>query len=93
MSQVELARFANPSGLAAIGNNRYRETPESQAPVVGRPGEDGMGVVFAGWLEAANVDIATEMTGLVMAKRGYQLNLVAFRTIEEMLSKANDISV
>jgi flagellar basal-body rod protein FlgG len=93
VGQVELARFANPSGLAAIGNNRFRETPESQPPINGLPGRDGMGTVLSGWLEASNVDIATEMTGLVMAKRGYQLNLVAYRTIEEMLTKANDVTV
>jgi flagellar basal-body rod protein FlgG len=93
VGQVELTRFANPAGLAAIGNSRYRETPESQAPIAGPPGEDGMGLVLSGWLEASNVDIATEMTGLVMAKRGYQLNLMAFRTIEDMLSRANDVTV
>jgi len=93
VGQIELARFSNPAGLESIGNSRYRETPESQAPITGKPGVDGTGTVFSGWLEASNVDIATEMTGLVMAKRGYQLNLVAFRTIEEMLTKANDVTV
>jgi len=93
VGQIELARFSNPAGLESIGNSRYRETPESQAPITGQPGVEGMGTVFSGWLEASNVDIATEMTGLVMAKRGYQLNLVAFRTIEEMLTKANDVTV
>jgi flagellar basal-body rod protein FlgG len=93
VGQIELARFSNPAGLESIGNSRYRETPESQPPIFGEPGADGMGTVFSGWLEASNVDIATEMTGLVMAKRGYQLNLVAFRTIEEMLSQANDVTV
>lgn len=93
VGQIELARFSNPAGLEAIGNSRYRETPESQPPINGAPGADGMGAVFSGWLEASNVDIATEMTGLVMAKRGYQLNLVAFRTIEQMLTQANDVTV
>lgn len=93
VGQLELSRFPNPAGLEAIGNSRYRETPESQAPIDGVPGENGIGGVFSGWLEASNVDIATEMTGLVMAKRGYQLNLVAFRTIEDMLSKANDVTL
>ncbi len=93
VGQIQLARFPNPAGLEAIGNSRYRETPESQAPVTGVPGQDGIGTVFSGWLEASNVDIATEMTGLVMAKRGYQLNVVAFRTIEDMLTQANDVTV
>ncbi len=93
VGNIELTRFSNPAGLESIGNSRYRETPESQAPITGMPGLDGRGTVFSGWLEASNVDIATEMTGLVMAKRGYQLNLVAFRTIEEMLTQANDVTI
>lgn len=90
---IELARFSNPAGLEAIGNSRFRETALSQAPITGTPGLDGMGTVLSGWLEASNVDIATEMTGLVMAKRGYQMNMVAYRTIEDMLSKANDVTI
>lgn len=90
--QIELCRFSNPQGLAAIGNSRFRATPESQEAIQGKPGADGMGVVYSGWLEASNVDIATEMTGLVIAKRGYQLNLVAYKTIEEMLSKVNQVA-
>lgn len=92
VGQIQLARFANPAGLEAIGNSLYRETAVSQPPILGNPGLDGMGTVLSGWLEASNVDIATEMTGLVMAKRGYQLNLIAFRTIEEMLSNANNVT-
>jgi flagellar basal-body rod protein FlgG len=92
VGRIELARFPNPQGLEAIGHSLYRETPLSQEPITNHPGEEGMGMVFSGWLEAANVDIATEMTGLVVAKRGYQLNLIAYRTIEEMLSQANDVT-
>ncbi len=90
--QIELCRFSTPQGLAAIGNSRFLATPESQEPIQGKPGVDGMGVVYSGWLEASNVDIATEMTGLVIAKRGYQLNLVAYKTVEEMLSKVNQVA-
>jgi flagellar basal-body rod protein FlgG len=93
VGQVELARFPNAAGLESIGNSRYRETAESQAPINGKPGDVGMGIVLSGWLEASNVDIATEMTGLVTAKRGYQLNMVAFRTIEQMLTQANDVTI
>jgi len=50
-----------------------------------------MGEVHSGWLEASNVDIATEMTQLVLASRAYQLNLSAFQTLEKMLTEANQI--
>ena len=79
-------------GLAAIGNSRFVATPQSQEAIEAAPGADGMGSVYSGWLEASNVDIATEMTGLVIAKRGYQLNMVAYKTIEEMLSKVNQVA-
>jgi flagellar basal-body rod protein FlgG len=92
VGRIEIARFPNVQGLEAIGNSLYRETALSQEPIVGFPGEDGLGQVHSGWLEASNTDIATEMTGLVVAKRGYQLNLIAYRTIEEMLSQANDVT-
>jgi len=91
VGQINIVRFLNPSGLAAIGNSLYRETPESQTPIEGIPGADGRGTVHSGWLEASNVDIATEMTGLVFAKRGFQLNLVAYKTIEDMLKQVNDV--
>ena len=90
--QINLYRFPNSQGLAAIGNSRFVATPESQDAIEGKPGADGMGIVYSGWLEASNVDIATEMTGLVIAKRGYQLNMVAYKTIEEMLSKVNQVA-
>lgn len=91
VGQISIVRFLNPSGLESIGNSLYRETPESQAPIQGIPGKDGLGTVNSGWLEASNVDIATEMTGLVFAKRGFQLNMVAYKTIEDMLKQVNQV--
>ncbi|MFA7250114.1 MAG: flagellar hook-basal body complex protein [Dehalococcoidia bacterium] len=91
VGQIKTVRFLNPSGLEATGNSLYRETPESQPPIEGIPGKEGLGTVHSGWVEASNVDIATEMTGLVFAKRGFQLNLVAYKTIEEMLKQVNQV--
>jgi len=88
---INLVRFSNPVGLESIGNSNFRETAESQEPIIGTPGQNGIGTVLSGWLEASNVDIATEMTGLVMAKRGFQLNMVAYQTIEDMLKQVNQV--
>lgn len=88
---LELVRFSNPSGLDSIGRNLFVETDESQPPISGLPGVDGMGQVLSGFLEASNVSVAQEMTSLVIAMRSYQLNLSAFRTIEEMLANANEL--
>jgi flagellar basal-body rod protein FlgG len=89
---LQLTRFPNPEGLDSIGNNLFIETEESQAPIDGPPGEDGMGEVVSGFLEASNVSVAEEMSSLVIAMRAYQLNMNAFRTIEQMLADANQLA-
>jgi flagellar basal-body rod protein FlgG len=63
----------------------------AQSPQDGAPGDNGTGVVLAGFLEASNVDIATEMTNLLLSARAYQLNLSAYKTIEQMLSAAGQL--
>jgi flagellar basal-body rod protein FlgG len=92
IGRIRLSRFSNPEGLESIGRNLYIETAESQPPIDGFPTEDGMGVVHSGFLEASNVDVATEMTMLVLTSRAYQLNLNAYRTIEQMLAGANQLA-
>lgn len=92
VGRIELVRFPNPTGLDSIGQNLFEETADSQALVAGFPGEDGIGELVSGFLEASNVDVAGEMTSLVVASRAYQMNLSAYRTIEDMLEQANQLA-
>ena len=91
VGQLQLTRFDNPQGLASIGASLFVETAGSGPAIDGAPVADGMGVVVAGVLEGSNVDLATEMSSLVIASRAYQLNLQAYRSIEEMLTQANSL--
>ena len=43
LGRIELARFANPAGLQAIGDNMLVETAASGAPQVGAAGLEGRG--------------------------------------------------
>ena len=52
IGRLELARFVNPSGLEAMGGNVYRPTEASGDPLYGNPGEEGVGLVAQGFLEA-----------------------------------------
>ena len=91
VGRIGLSRFVNPGGLESIGDSLFQETEASQPAIDGFPAEDGLGEVLSGWLEASNVDIATEMTSLVLASRAYQLNVAAFQTLEQMLTDANQL--
>ncbi len=86
--QLQLARFLNPQGLLAVGNGLFTETVASGPPQSAPPGQDGMGAVRVGALEAANVDLADEMAGVLAAQRLYQLNTASFRMADEMLHMA-----
>jgi flagellar basal-body rod protein FlgG len=89
IGRIELARFMNPAGLLAQGENIYLETPASGAAVVGFPTEDGNGRLMQGALEGSNVEIVQEMVDMITAMRAYEINSKAIKNAEEMMSIAN----
>ena len=91
IGQLELARFSNPAGLDALGGNLYRQTEASGEPLIGTPGQDGLGVVRQGYLEVSNVDVVSEMVNLITAQRAYEINSKMVTTSEEMLQIANNL--
>ena len=91
VGQLELARFSNPGGLMAIGGNLYEQTEASGEPVIGTPGQDGLGAIRQGYLEGANVDVVQEMVNLISAQRAYEINSKMISTSEEMLQIANNV--
>ena len=74
VGRIELARFANPSGLESMGQNMFRATPASGEPVTGFPDEEGMGKTMQGSLEGSNVEIVQEMVEMIAAMRAYEIN-------------------
>ncbi len=91
LGQVELARFQNPAGLMAMGGNLFAQTEASGEPVVAPPGEDGLGTIQQGFLEASNVDVVQEMVDLIASQRAYELNSKMVQAGEEMLQIANGV--
>jgi flagellar hook protein FlgE len=83
---VSLATFSNESGLERIGGSLWSETANSGAAIVGTPDTIGFGSTIGGELEQSNVDMATEMTNLITAERGYQANSRVITTGDEMLA-------
>ena len=49
------------------------------------PDTSGFGSTIGGELEMSNVDMATEMTNMITAERGYQANSRTITTADEML--------
>jgi flagellar basal-body rod protein FlgG len=92
IGRIEMARFANPAGLQAMGENLYSETPASGEPMVGYATEDGMGRILQGHLEGSNVEIVQEMVDMISAMRAYEINSKAIKNSEEMMQVANNMA-
>lgn len=86
VGQIEMSTFFNPSGLRAIGNGMYLETPASGAPDKGSPGVNRRGTIKQGWREGSNVNSVEEMTGLIMIQRIYEMLIKAVETGDHMMA-------
>jgi flagellar hook protein FlgE len=84
--QVALARFPNDAALNHIGNNLMKGTNSSGTPVMGLPGNGGLGSITPFGLEQSNVDLAAEFVKLIVVQRGYEANSKTILTTDQMLS-------
>lgn len=88
---MELAIFANNSGLSAAGNNLFSETTASGAPTTGAPGDDGYGVLIQTFIEGSNVNIVQELANMITAQRAYEINSKSIQTSDEMMQTTNNL--
>ena len=86
LGQFTLTGFTNAKGLEAIGSNLFLETPASGTPASSTPGQNGLGVLRQGYLEDSSVDPVQEITDLIKAQRGYELNSKVISAADQMLS-------
>ncbi|MBL0769615.1 flagellar basal-body rod protein FlgG [Sphingopyxis sp. XHP0097] len=88
LGRLELARFANPAGLQAVGNNLLVETAASGAPQVGAAGEEGRGFLRGGMLEGSNVNVVEELVDMIETQRAYEVNSKMISATDEMMKNA-----
>lgn len=91
VGQVQLARFANPTGLTSLGGNLLAPTAASGEPVVGTPGDGAFGSVSQEFIEGSNVNIAEELVNMIVGQRAYEINSKAVQAADEMLQVAANL--
>ena len=91
IGQLNLAGFTNAKGLEAMGSNLFLETEASGAALVASPGQDGLGTVRQGYLEDSSVDPVREVTELIEAQRGYELNSKVISAADQMLGATTQV--
>jgi flagellar basal-body rod protein FlgG len=91
LGQITIVGFTNDHGLEAMGSNLFLETAASGPPTQGNPGEDGLGTLRQGYLEESSVDAVREITDLIQAQRGYELNAKVITAADQMLSATTQV--
>ncbi len=91
LGQFTLATFTNEKGLEATGSNLFLESPASGPANVGAPGLDGVGLLRQGYLEESSVDSVREVTELIKAQRGYELNAKVITAVDQMMSTTTQV--
>ncbi|MCV2867057.1 flagellar basal-body rod protein FlgG [Defluviimonas sp. WL0002] len=91
LGQLTLAGFANEKGLEAAGSNLFLETGASGPATIAAPGESGLGRLRQGYLEESSVDPVREITELIKAQRGYELNAKVISAADQMLGATTQV--
>lgn len=91
LGQFTLAGFSNVKGLEAVGSNLFVESPASGPALVADPGTEGLGTFRQGYLEESSVDAVRQITQLIEAQRGYELNSKVITAADQMLGATTQL--
>jgi len=83
---IPLATVASVNNLTPHAGQTYSANPESGNIILGNANTAGFGSVNSNELEASTVDLATQLTNMVVAQNAYSANSKAFQTGSDMLS-------
>lgn len=87
IGQIALASFSNPQGLEKAGSSTFTQSNNSGQANIGPSGIAGKGKIIAGTLEMSNVDLAEQMTDMIVTERGFQANSKTIQTSDQMLQE------
>jgi len=74
-----------------LGENLYTETDASGPPILGNPGQDGIGRIRQNFLERSNVEPVNELIDLILTQRSFELNSQAVKAGDEVLQEVTNL--
>lgn len=87
LGRVALGTFINAAGLEKAGGSLYEESSNSGSVAISYVNEGAAGKLKGGSLEMSNVDLATELTDMIIMQRGFQANSRVITTSDSMLEE------
>ncbi|SFU64344.1 flagellar hook protein FlgE [Pseudoduganella namucuonensis] len=85
VGKVAVATFASESQLTSISDTSWQANLDSGTPLYTTPGTGLAGSLTTSALEQSNVDVTTELVGLMVSQRNYQANSKVIQTESAVL--------
>ncbi|MDR3514863.1 MAG: flagellar hook protein FlgE [Azospirillaceae bacterium] len=83
--QIAIATFSDANALQSTSGNAYKETQSSGTYNLSTSGSNGAGSIETSSLEESNVDLATELTDMIVTQRAYSAASKIVTTVDSML--------
>lgn len=87
IGQLVMARFANTSGLQQVGDSLFNVGVNSGNPILGTPGQEGIGTLTSGAVELSNTDIGQNLIELILASTQYRGGARVITATQELLDE------
>lgn len=87
LGQIAVASVENVNGLEQDEGYLYTIGDNAGTATATLAGSNTVGKILSGYLEMANVDLATEIANMITTQRGYQANTKIVTVTDEMLEQ------
>ena len=91
--RIPLATVQSPDNLTELNGNVYQTSANSGSLLLGTAGTGATGKIQSDALEQSTVDLATELTNMIQAQRGYEANSKVLQAASDMLSNLERLQV
>ncbi|MBY6240583.1 flagellar hook protein FlgE [Methylosinus sp. Sm6] len=89
--KIPLANVSSPTGLQSLSGNAFATTASSGTAYVGLPGSGSFGDIESKSLESSTVDLATQLSNMIVAQRSYTANSQVFQVASEVMQVLNNL--
>ena len=91
IAQVPIATFANADALQSKNGSSYTVTLQSGNPSLQDAGTNGAGSLVTSSVESSNVDLAAQLSKLIVAQQAYSANAKVVTTSDTLLQATLDM--
>ena len=91
VAQVPVITFADPNALQRQNGQAFTSTVQSGVAIAQNQDQNGAGTLVAGSIEQSNVDIATQLSALIVAQEAYGADAKVISTANQMLQTTLEV--